>query len=90
MSIPTPAIQRIQKILQENVNRYFGPMPVGERTPEKVKQYAQKQLDFFIGGLAREMPELQKKWLGKGHPYHAHLRMKPDTHLFEIEISCDE
>jgi hypothetical protein len=90
MSLPVPVVQQLQKVLQENVNRYFGPLKPAEKTPEKVKAYAQKQLDFFISGIAKEMPDLRLKWMKKGHPYHAHLRMTPKGQLFEIEITCDE
>ena len=89
MSLPPQVVTQLQKLVQDNVNKYFGPLKDAERSPDKVKFFAQKQLDFFINGIARESPELQRKW-AKGHPYHAHLRLKPNSTLFEIEINVDE
>ncbi len=60
MSLPKDAVQQLQKLVQENVNKYFGPLKPAEKTPDKVKFFAQKQLDFFINGLVkRGMPELR-------------------------------
>jgi hypothetical protein len=89
MSLPPQVLQQLQKLLQENVNKYFGPLKPAEKTPDKVKFFAQKQLDFFISGIAKESPDLRMKW-ANGHPYHAHIRIKPNSSLFEIEISADE
>jgi hypothetical protein len=89
MSLPQPVVQQLQKLVQENVNKYFGPLKPAEKTPEKVKFFAQKQLDFFISGIAKESPDLRMEWV-KGHPYHVHIRIKPNSSLFEIEISTDE
>jgi hypothetical protein len=46
-------------------------------------------LDFFLNGLARQSVELQREW-AKGHPYHARLRIKPDSKTFEIDIIEDD
>jgi hypothetical protein len=89
MSLPPDVVKQLQKLVQENVNKYFGPLKPAEKTPDKVKFFAQKQLDFFINGIARESRELQMKW-AKGHPYHVHTRIQPNSTLFEIEITCDE
>ena len=89
MSLPKDAVKRLQELVQDNVNKYFGPMKPAEKTPDKVKFFAQKQLDFFITGIVKEMPELRMKWIN-GHPYHAHLRMSSTANKFEIEISEDE
>ncbi len=89
MSLPQPALHQLQKLVQDNVNRYFGPLKPAEKTPDKVKFFAQKQLDFFINGIVKEMPELRVRW-AQGHPYHVHLRMSPEANKFEIEISEDE
>ncbi len=89
MSLPANITAQIQKLLQDNVNKYFGPLKDSEKTPDKVKVFAQNQLDFFINGIAKESPDLQRKWF-KGHPFHAHLRLNSSTRRFEIEITCDE
>jgi hypothetical protein len=89
MSLPKDAVQQLQKLVQENVNKYFGPLKPAEKTPDKVKFFAQKQLDFFINGLVKGMPELRMKWMN-GHPYHVHLRMSNAANKFEIEITEDE
>ena len=89
MGLPKDAIQQLRKLVQDNVNKYFGPLKPAERTPDKVKFFAQKQLDFFINGIVKEMPELRMKWMN-GHPYHVHIRIMPNSTLFEIEITEDE
>ena len=89
MSLPQQVVQQLQKLLQENVNKYFGPLKPSEKTPDKVKHFAQKQLDFFISGIAKESPDLRIEW-AKGHPYHVHIRILPGSTLFEIEITEDE
>jgi len=88
MSLPDNVVQQLQKLIQDNVNKYFGPLKPAEKTPDKVSAYAQKQLDFFISGIARESKDLQMKW-AKGHPYHTRLRMAPGGR-FEIEIMEDD
>lgn len=88
MSLPQQALDQIKKLVNENVNKYFGPLKPAEKTPDKVKFYAQKQLDFFLNGLARQSLELQQEW-AKGHPYHVHLRISPAANKFEIEITED-
>ncbi len=89
MPVPAAVLQQIQKLVNENVNKYFAPLKPAEKTPEKVKFFAQKQLDFFLNGLARQSMELQKEW-AKGHPYHARLRIKPDSKTFEIDVIEDD
>ena len=89
MSLPQPALDQIKKLVNENVNKYFGPLRPTEKTPDKVKAFAQNQLDFFLNGLARQSLELQKEW-AKGHPYHVHLRMSSAANRFEIEITEDK
>lgn len=89
MSLPKDVVQQIQKLVQENVNKYFGPLKPAEKTPDKVKFFAQKQLDFFLSGIVKGMPELRMKWMN-GHPYHVHLRMGAGSNKFEIEITEDE
>ena len=89
MTVPANVMQQIKKLLNENVNKYFATAKPSEKTPDKVKFFAQKQLDFFISGLARESRELQMKW-AKGHPYHAHLRIKPNSTEYEVEINEDD
>jgi hypothetical protein len=89
MSLPAPVVKQLQKLLQDNVNRYFGPLKPAEKTPDKVQAFAQNQLDFFINGIVRESPELRLKWV-KGHPYHVHLRFDPNTRFYEAELTCDE
>ena len=88
-SLPGNVVEQLRSLIQQNVNRHFGTLTPAEKTPDKVRDYAQKQLDFFISGIARESLELRQKW-AKGHPFHAHLRMKPHSTLYEIEINCDE
>ena len=89
MSLPKDAVQQLRKLVQDNVNKYFGPLKPAEKTPDKVKFFAQKQLDFFINGIVKEMPELRMKWMN-GHPYHVHIRIMPNSTLYEIEITEDE
>ena len=89
MSLPQPVVQRLQQLVQDNVNKYFTPLKPAEKTPDKVKFFAQKQLDFFITGIVKEMPELRVQW-ANGHPYHVHLRMTSVAGKYEIEISTDE
>jgi hypothetical protein len=89
MSLPPNVIPQLQKMVQANVNKFFDPLTPAEKTPDKVKFFAQKQLDFFLNGIVKEMPELRTQW-AKGHPYHVHLRMTPVANKFEIEISCDD
>lgn len=88
MSLPKPVLQQLQKLVQDNVNKYFGPLKPAEKTPDKVKFFAQKQLDFFINGIVKEAPELRAQWTN-GHPYHVHLRMTSEANKFEIEITED-
>jgi len=89
MSLPPAVLEQIQKNVNQNVNYYFGPLKPAEKTPEKVKVFAQKQLDFFLSGLARQSMELQKLW-AKGHPYYARLRITPGSARFEIDIIEDD
>jgi hypothetical protein len=89
VSLPPDVVQRLRALVQDNVNKYFTPLKPAEKTPDKVKFFAQKQLDFFLNGIVKEMPELRIKW-ANGHPYHVHLRMTSAANQFEIEISCDE
>jgi hypothetical protein len=89
MSLPTQVIKQLEKLIQENVNRFFGPLKAAEKTPDKVSAFAQKQLDFFITGMAKESREFQTMW-AKGHPYHTRLRMNPSTQRWEIEIMEDD
>jgi len=89
MSLPKDAVQQLRKLVQDNVNKYFGPLKPAEKTPDKVKFFAQKQLDFFINGIVKEMPDLRMQWMN-GHPYHVHIRIMPNSTLFEIEITEDE
>ena len=89
MPIPDDVIQQLQKMIQDNVNRYFFPLKPAEKTAEKVKHFAQKQLDFFISGIAKESPDLRAEW-AKGHPYHAHLRLDEKIKFFEVQISTDD
>ncbi|HEY5037584.1 MAG TPA: hypothetical protein VIJ93_00770 [bacterium] len=89
MSLPKDVVQQLKKLVQDNVNKYFGPVKPAEKTPDKVKFFAQKQLDFFINGIAKESPDLRKLWV-KGHPYHVHLRMTSEANKFEIEITEDD
>jgi len=86
MSLNDALIQQLQKVLQSNVNAHFRPLADIEKTPDKVKFFAQKQLDFFITGLVKESPELQKLW-AKGHPYHATLRFNAATRFYDILIT---
>jgi hypothetical protein len=89
MSLPKDVVVQLQKLVQDNVNKYFSPLKPAEKTPDKVKFFAQKQLDFFINGIVKEMPELRIKW-AKGHPYHVHLRMTTVANKFEIEVTEDD
>jgi hypothetical protein len=89
MALTANVIQRLRDLVQDNVNKYFGPLKPAEKTPDKVKFFAQKQLDFFISGIVKELPELRAKW-AKGHPYHVHLRMSSVANKFEVEIIEDE
>ncbi len=89
MSLPANVVFQLQKVIQENVNHHFGPLKTAEKTPDKVKLFAQNQLDFFINGIARESADLRMKW-ANGHPYHVHLRMTTVADKFGIEITCDE
>jgi hypothetical protein len=86
VSLSDAVIQQLQKLLQNNVNTYFRAANEREKTPDKVKAFAQKQLDFFITGLAKESPELQKSWV-KGHPYQATLRLNPATRFYDVLIT---
>jgi hypothetical protein len=85
MSLDTAVIQQLQKVLQNNVSAHFKTAADLEKTPDKVKAYAQKQLDFFVTNLAKESPELQKLW-AKGHPYHASLRFNAMTRFYDVLI----
>jgi hypothetical protein len=89
MSLNEAVIQQLQKLLQNNVNTYFRTANEREKTPDKVKAFAQKQLDFFITGLAKESPELQKLW-AKGHPYHATLRLNAATRFYDVQITTGD
>ena len=89
MSLPTPVLKQLQTLIQDNVNRYFGPLKPAEKTPDKVSAYAQKQLDFFITGLAKESREFQMKW-AKGHPYYTRMRIDPASQRIQIEIIEDD
>jgi hypothetical protein len=89
LSLPDNVIQQLQKLVQDNVNKYFSSLKPAEKTPDKVKFFAQKQLDFFVNGIVKEMPELRIKW-AKGHPFHAHLRLNPQTRFYDIQVSTDE
>ncbi|HXL72114.1 MAG TPA: hypothetical protein VN963_00685 [bacterium] len=86
MSLNDALIQQLQKVLQNNVATHFRTAADVEKTPDKVKAFAQKQLDFFITGLAKESPELQKLW-AKGHPYHATLRFNSMTRFYDVLIT---
>jgi hypothetical protein len=86
MSLNAAVIQQLQKVLQANVLNHFKTATDAEKTPDKVKAYAQKQLDFFITGLAKESPELQRLW-AKGHPYHATLRFNAMTRFYDVLIT---
>ncbi len=53
MSLPKDVVQRLQALVQDNVNKYISvPLKPAEKTPDKVKFFAQKQLDFFINGIS--------------------------------------
>lgn len=86
MSLDNALIQQLQKVLQTNVSTHFKTANDREKTPDKVKAFAQKQLDFFMTGLAKESPELQKLW-AKGHPYHATLRFNAMTRFYDVLIT---
>ena len=86
MSLNDALIQQLQKLVQMNVNTEFRSKSDAEKTPDKVKAFAQKQLDFFITGIAKESPELQKMW-AKGHPYHASLRFNALSRFYDILIT---
>ena len=86
MSLNDALIQQLQKLVQMNVNTEFRAKSDAEKTPDKVKAFAQKQLDFFITGIAKESPELQKLWV-KGHPYHASLRFNALSRFYDILIT---
>ena len=79
-------IQQLQKVVQMNVNMEFRNKSDAEKTPDKVKAFAQKQLDFFITGIAKESPELQKLW-AKGHPFHATLRFNAMSRFYDILVT---
>ncbi len=89
MSLPPDVAKQLEKLIQQNVNKYFGALKPAERTADKVRAFAQNQLDFFINGIVKESPDLRMKWVN-GHPYHAHLRIMPGSNLFEVEVTCDE
>jgi hypothetical protein len=89
MSLPPAVAKQLEKLIQQNVNKFFGTLKPAERTADKVQAFAQNQLDFFISGIVKESPDLRMKWV-KGHPYHAHLRIQPNSNLFEVEVTCDE
>ena len=86
MRLDASLIQQLQKVLQNNVNTYFRTANDREKTPDKAKLFAQKQLDFFITGLAKESPELQKLW-AKGHPYQATLRFNASACFYDVLIT---
>ena len=86
MSLDASLIQQLQKVLQTNVVTHFRSATDAEKTPDKVKDFAQKQLDFFMTGLAKESPQLQKLW-AKGHPYHATLRFNAMTRFYDVLIT---
>jgi hypothetical protein len=89
VSLNEAVLQQLQKLLQNNVNTYFRTANEREKTPDKVKIFAQKQLDFFVTGLAKESPELQKLWV-KGHPYHATLRLNASTRFYDVQITTED
>jgi len=89
MSLTNAVVQQLQKLIQENVNRHFGPLKPADRTAEKVQAFAQKQLDFFIAGLAKESPELRVKW-AKSHPFIIQMTVNKEFGSFEVKIEEKE
>jgi hypothetical protein len=75
----------LEKLIRQNVVLYFANRPNEEKTVDKVEAFAQKQLDFFINGMMKQSPDLQKAWKG-GHPFMAKAAIHRETLSFEIKI----
>jgi hypothetical protein len=76
---------QLEKNIQQNAVKHFGPLPPKDKTVEKVEAFAQRQLDIFIEALIRESPEMWKKWKG-GHPFTAKAVINRATLEFGIKI----
>lgn len=86
MSLNLAVLQQLQRLLQNTANAHFKTAKDMEKTPDKVKAFAQKQLDAFITEIAKETPELKRLW-AKGHPYHVTLRFNAMTRFYDILIT---
>jgi hypothetical protein len=75
----------LEKLIRKNVIMYFANQPNEEKTLEKVEAFAQKQLDFFMDGMAKQSPDLAKDWKN-GHPFLAKTAINRETMAFEIMI----
>lgn len=75
----------IEKLIRKNVVMHFANKPNQEKTLLNVEEFAQKQLDFFMDGMAKQSPELTKTWKS-GHPFLAKAAINTETMSFEIKI----
>jgi len=82
---PNSMIATLEKLIRKNVVMHFANQPNGEKTVERVEAFAQKQLDFFMDGMAKQSPDLAKNWKN-GHPFMAKAAINKETMSFEIVI----
>jgi hypothetical protein len=82
---PNSMLTTLEKLIRKNVVLYFANRPAEEKTVEKVEAFAQKQLDFFINGMIKQSPDLQKAWKNS-NPFMAKAAIHRETLGFEIQI----
>jgi hypothetical protein len=82
---PNSMLTTLEKLIRKNVVLYFANRPAEDKTVEKVEAFAQKQLDFFINGMIKQSPDLQKAWKN-GQPFMAKAAIHRETLSFEIQI----
>ena len=78
-------LTQLEKLIRQNVIRYFANQPSQEKTLEKVEVFAQKQLNLFLDGMMKESPDLKRSWKN-GHPFVAKAAINAKTLDFEIQI----
>ena len=79
------ALALIEKLIRKNVVMHFANKPNEEKTLVNVEEFAQKQLDFFMDGMAKQSPDLFRAWK-RGHPFMAKAAINKETLSFEIMI----
>jgi hypothetical protein len=86
--LPNPSnsmLATLEKLIRKNVVMHFANQPNEAKTLENVEAFAQKQLDFFINGMAKQSPELARAWKNR-HPFLAKAAIHRETMGFEIKI----